>query len=128
MSSFVSRELDRIGEALRDPRLADHREKLYSAQQALSGRLNPTDSSARTTQLWALLQTPEIVRLLSICLCLNVFIPVWAESRDHLYLGEGRFSDVVHPFASVDFPDNLLLGFFQRPPFGFKPPTCVIRS
>lgn len=39
--SFIERELEKITQALREPRSADHYDQLYAAQQALSWALEP---------------------------------------------------------------------------------------
>ena len=39
--SFIQRELERLGVALRDPRSSDRYDALYTAQQALSWALDP---------------------------------------------------------------------------------------
>ena len=41
--SFVQRELDRIGDALRQPRPNNRYAELYAVQQALTWALDPTE-------------------------------------------------------------------------------------
>ncbi|HEU4662129.1 MAG TPA: hypothetical protein VFS63_15870 [Pseudolabrys sp.] len=40
--SFIQREIDRIGEALRHPQSGSHYAELYAAQQALAWASEPT--------------------------------------------------------------------------------------
>ncbi len=46
--SFIQRELDRLGRALRDPQAPDSYAKLYAAQQALAWAMEPDGFASPT--------------------------------------------------------------------------------
>lgn len=56
--SFVQRELDRIGDALRQPQPSNRYAELYAAQQALMWATDPTDFKAPYDML-VVTSTPE---------------------------------------------------------------------
>jgi hypothetical protein len=56
--SFIQRELDRIGDALRQPRPNNRYAELYAAQQALIWATDPTDFKSPFDML-GVTSTPE---------------------------------------------------------------------
>jgi hypothetical protein len=56
--SFVQREIDRIGDALRQPQFNERYDELYAAQQALLWATEPTDFKSPYDML-TVTSTPE---------------------------------------------------------------------
>ena len=62
---FIQRELDRIGEALRQPNPASRYDELYAAQQALLWALEPETFKAPYDLLASITDTPRDFKRLS---------------------------------------------------------------
>lgn len=56
--SFIRRELDRIGAALRDPQSSNCRAELYAAQQALAWASEPVGFAAPYATIMGIQEAP----------------------------------------------------------------------
>lgn len=113
---FVQRELDKIAVALRADGVAPEcYGRLYAAQQALSWALEPSGFKTRSTGLWALRERQQVVRLVPVRLCLEVFVAVLAPRDDdpHLVVIDGH---VEAPLVVLDSPNRLGLAEFPSRP------------